>query len=52
MIASFRRKRGDFDVRVIYAARRNLPVLEAMAANEKWNFMFVRHRSGPLPRWM
>lgn len=39
---------GDFDVLAIYAARRNLPVLEALAANDKWNLMFVRHRSGPL----
>jgi len=40
--------KGDFDVLVIYAARRNLPVLEALAANDKWNLMFVRHQSGPL----
>jgi hypothetical protein len=39
---------GDFDVLIIYAARRNLPVLEALAANDKWNLMFVRHQSGPL----
>ena len=39
---------GDFDVLVIYAARRNVPVVEALAANDKWNLMFVRHRSGPL----
>ena len=40
--------RGDFDVLVVYAARRNLPVLEALTANNKWNLMFVRHQSGPL----
>ena len=40
--------KGDFDVQVIYAARRDLPVLEALADNDKWNLMFVRHRSGPL----
>ena len=40
--------KGDFDVLVIYAARRNLPVLQALAANDKWNLMFVRHQSGPL----
>ncbi|MCU0913506.1 MAG: sugar isomerase [Planctomycetes bacterium] len=39
---------GDFDVVIIYAARRNLPVLEALAANDKWNLIFVRHQSGPL----
>jgi hypothetical protein len=40
--------KGDFDVLVIYAARRSLPVLEALATNDKWNLMFVRHQSGPL----
>ena len=40
--------KGDFDVLIIYAARRNLPVLEALAANDNWNLMFVRHQSGPL----
>ncbi len=40
--------KGDFDVLVIYAARRDLPVLEALTANDKWNLMFVRHQSGPL----
>jgi len=40
--------KGDFDVLVIYAARRNLPVLQTLAANDKWNLMFVRHQSGPL----
>jgi hypothetical protein len=40
--------KGDGDVLIMYAARRNRPVLEALAANDKWNLMFVRHRSGPL----
>lgn len=40
--------KGPYDVLVIYAARRNTPVLEALAANDEWNLMFVRHRSGPL----
>ncbi|MBM3333051.1 sugar isomerase [Candidatus Sumerlaeota bacterium] len=40
--------KGDFDVLIMYAARRNRPALEALAANDKWNLMFVRHRSGPL----
>jgi hypothetical protein len=43
-----RAARGDFDVLVIYAARRNVPVLEALTAGDRWNLMFVRHRSGPL----
>jgi len=38
----------QYDVLVMYAARRNRPVLEALAVPEKWNLMFVRHRSGPL----
>jgi hypothetical protein len=38
----------DYDVSIIYAARRNLPVLEALASPQRWNLMFVRHRSGPL----
>jgi len=40
--------KGDHDVLIMYAARRNRPVLEALAATDKWNLMFVRHRSGPL----
>ncbi|MCX8037307.1 MAG: sugar isomerase [Candidatus Sumerlaeia bacterium] len=39
---------ANFDVQILYAARRNRPVLEALADNDKWNLMFVRHRSGPL----
>jgi hypothetical protein len=38
----------EYDVLVMYAARRNRPVLEAMASPDRWNLMFVRHRSGPL----
>lgn len=37
-----------YDVLLIYAARRNVPVLEALASPDRWNLMFVRHRSGPL----
>jgi hypothetical protein len=40
--------KGEFDVMLIYAARRNVPVLEALANHSHWNLMFVRHRSGPL----
>ncbi len=36
------------DVLIMHAARRNVPVLEALAAGGPWNLMFVRHRSGPL----
>jgi hypothetical protein len=40
--------KSDYDVLIMYAARRNVKVLEALAVPEKWNLMFVRHRSGPL----
>ena len=40
--------KGNHDVTIMYAARRNRPLLEALAAPDKWNLMFVRHRSGPL----
>lgn len=36
------------DVRLVFAARRNVPVLEALIRPDRWNLMFVRHRSGPL----
>jgi len=38
----------DYDVLIMYAARRTPKVLEAMASPDRWNLMFVRHRSGPL----
>ena len=40
--------KGDYDVMIMYAARRNRPVLEALASPHKWSLMFVRHQSGPL----
>ena len=40
--------KAKYDVMIMYAARRNRPVLEALAATDRWNLMFVRHRSGPL----
>jgi hypothetical protein len=40
--------KADYDVMIMYAARRNRPVLEALASPDKWNLMFVRHQSGPL----
>jgi len=39
---------GDYDALIMYASRRNVPVLEALAKPTRWNLMFVRHRSGPL----
>ena len=40
--------RRDYDVLIMYAARRNPKLLETLASPDKWNLMFVRHRSGPL----
>jgi hypothetical protein len=40
--------KNDYDVLIIYAARRNRKVLEALAPLDKWNLMFVRHRSRSL----
>ena len=38
----------DYDAMLIYGARRDAAVVEVLAAKDKWNLMFVRHRSGPL----
>jgi hypothetical protein len=38
----------DYDVLIMYAARRDPQLLEALALPNKWNLLFVRHRSGPL----
>ena len=38
----------DYDVLIMYAARRDPQLLEALALPNKWNLIFVRHRSGPL----
>jgi len=46
--AAVAKGKDQYDVLIMYAARRNVPVLEALAAAGKWNLMFVRHRSGPL----
>ncbi len=40
--------KNDYDVLIMYAARRNPRLLETLASPDKWNLMFVRHRSGPL----
>jgi hypothetical protein len=38
--------RDRFDGLILFAASRNAEVLEALAKPDKWNLMFVRHRSG------
>ncbi len=43
--------KGGYDVSIMYAASGPLQALEALAADRKWNLMFVRHRSGPVYLW-
>ncbi|MCP5116449.1 MAG: sugar isomerase, partial [bacterium] len=43
--------RGDYDVGLMYAASAGVQVYEALNATQKWNIMFVRHRSGPVYLW-
>jgi len=38
--------RDKFDATIMFAASRNADVLEALAKPDKWNLIFVRHRSG------
>ncbi len=37
-----------YDAAILYASARNPETLEALARPDKWNLVFVRHRSGPL----
>jgi len=43
--------KGGHDVLIVYAASGDGQVLEALATPDKWNLMFVRHRSGPVYLW-
>jgi len=43
--------KGAYDVPILYAASGPLGALEVLAADRKWNLMFVRHRSGPVYLW-
>jgi hypothetical protein len=38
--------RDKFDATILFAASRTTDVLEAVAKPDKWNLIFVRHRSG------
>ena len=42
---------GGHDAPLMYAASAGIQVYEALANPEKWNIMFVRHRSGPVYLW-
>jgi len=39
---------GDYDALVMYAAGRQPAVMAAMARPDRWNIIFVRHKSGPI----
>lgn len=42
---------GDHDGVIMYAAGGNVRMFEILARPDKWNLMFVRHRSGPVYLW-
>jgi hypothetical protein len=39
---------GNYDALVMYAAGRQPDVMAALARPDRWNLVFVRHRSGPI----
>jgi hypothetical protein len=42
---------GNQDGVIMYAAGGSVRLLEALAVPQKWNLMFLRHRSGPVYLW-
>ncbi len=42
---------GNHDGVIVYAAGANVRVLEALTVPQKWNLVFLRHRSGPVYLW-
>lgn len=45
------RDSGDYDVMLVYAASSGGNVLESCVSPDKWNLVFVRHKSGPTYLW-
>ena len=43
--------KGNQDVTLVYAATGGTKALEVLTPAEKWNLIFVRHRSGPVYLW-
>ena len=43
--------RGSHDALVMFAAGGSTGMLEALTNPQKWNLMFLRHRSGPVYLW-
>jgi hypothetical protein len=42
---------GEHDVMLLYAAGGGTGVIEAALPKDRWNIMFLRHRSGPVYLW-
>ncbi len=42
---------GDYDAAVIFAAGGSNRILEAATRADRWNMIFIRHRSGPVYLW-
>jgi hypothetical protein len=42
---------GTHDVTILYAAGGGVKIQEALATPNRWNLMFLRHRSGPVYLW-
>jgi hypothetical protein len=43
--------KGAHDVTLVYAAGGGAGLLEALTSPERWNLIFLRHRSGPVYLW-
>ncbi len=43
--------KGAHDVTLVYAASGGVQTLEKLTPPDKWNLVFVRHRSGPVYLW-
>jgi hypothetical protein len=41
----------DYDAAIIYGAGGNNRILEAVTRPDRWNMIFIRHRSGPVYLW-
>lgn len=39
---------GNYDVLIMYASGHDRPVLDVLARPDRWNLIFVRHKSGPI----
>ena len=42
---------SDYDAAIVFAAGGNNRILEAATRSDRWNLLFIRHRSGPVYLW-